>query len=132
MTFLLDTHILLWWLEGGGRLSAGQRRALDRVSPASPVLLSEISLWEVAVLHELGRIRLSRPLEEWLRLASAPPLVQTCRIDAAVAAETTALPPGFHRDPADRIIVATARLRGATLVTSDGRIAASGAVPCLG
>lgn len=132
MTLLLDTHILLWWLEGGGRLSAAQRRALDRISPAAPALLSEISLWEVAVLHELGRIRLSRPLAEWLRMASAPPLVQTCRIDAAVAAETTALPPTFHRDPADRIIVATARVHGASLVTSDGRIAASGAVSCLG
>lgn len=132
MTLLLDTHVLLWWLEGGGRLTSAQTKALGRISPASPALLSEISLWEVAVLHELGRIRLARPLAEWLRMAGARPLVRTCRIDAAVAAETTAPPPGFHRDPADRIIVATARIHGASLVTSDARIAASGAVACIG
>lgn len=131
MSHLLDTHILLWWLEDGGRLSPEQGRVLREASPADPLLLSAISLWEVAVLHELGRIRLSRPLEEWLRMASAPPLVRVCPVDAAVAAETARLPQGFHRDPADRLIVATARLQGATLLTSDGRIQASGAVACL-
>ena len=84
--------------------------------------MSDISLWEVATLHSLGRIRLAVPLREWLDKAAAPPLVQRHGISPAIAAEVAALPDSFHRDPADRILVATARVLGATLLTQDRRI----------
>ena len=74
------------------------------------------------MLHSRGRIRLKIPLREWLEAAVAPPLVRRCGISPAVAAELAALPDSFHRDPADRILVATARVLGATLLTQDRRI----------
>lgn len=126
MRLLLDTHTLLWWLNDSGRLSAGQREALDRASEKSPLLVSDISLWEVAMLHNLDRIRLAMPLREWLSKAVAPPLVRRQGISPAIATEAAALPDSFHRDPADRIIVATARVLAATLLTQDHRIVDAG------
>ena len=122
MTALLDTHVLLWWLTGGARLSPAQREVVASASAESPLLVSDISLWEIATLHSLGRIRLSVPLRDWLERAVAPPLVRRHGISPAIAAELAALPDSFHRDPADRILVATARVLGATLLTQDRRI----------
>ena len=122
MTALLDTHILIWWLNDASRLSRKQREVVDSASADSPLLVSDISLWEVATLCDLGRIRLAVPLREWLDKAVAPPLVRRQGISPAIAAELAALPDSFHRDPADRILVATARVLGATLLTHDRRI----------
>jgi PIN domain nuclease of toxin-antitoxin system len=125
---LLDTHVLLRWLEGGKRLSRAQRRIIDRAGPQAPLLVADIVLWEIATLHELGRIRLHLPLRDWLSAAVAPPLVEVVGISPAIAAEVAVLPVTFHRDPVDRILVATARVLGAALLTSDERIVASGIV----
>ena len=122
MSVLLDTHILIWWLSEPDRLSPDQRQAIDRAGADAPLLVSDISLWEVAMLHSLRRIRLTIPLREWLGKAVAPPLVQRQGISPAIAAEVATLPDAFHRDPADRILVATARVLGATLLTQDRRI----------
>ncbi|MCE2531251.1 MAG: type II toxin-antitoxin system VapC family toxin [Acidimicrobiia bacterium] len=122
MTALLDTHILIWWLNDISRLSPEQRNVAASASAESPLLVSDISLWEVATLCDLRRIRLSVPLREWLDKAVAPPLVRRQGISPAIAAELAALPDSFHRDPADRILVATARVLGATLLTHDRRI----------
>ncbi len=129
---LLDTHVLLAWLEGGKRLSAAQRRLLRRATPERPLWVSDISLWEIAALCELGRIRLRLPLRDWLERAVAPPLVERVGITPAVAAEVAVLPATFHRDPADRILVATARVLGATLITGDDRLLECDLVPTLG
>lgn len=93
--------------------------------------MSEISLWEVATLVHLGRAELSLPVREWLEQATAAPLVERIRITPAIAAEVVAIPASFHRDPADRLLVATARVLGATLVTRDRRIIAAKLVPTL-
>lgn len=131
MTALLDTHILIWWVNGGGRLSPAQREVVASASAESPLLVSDTSLWEVATLHSLGRIELTIPLRVWLDKAVAPPLVRRCGISPAIAAELTTLPDSFHRDPADRILVATARVLGATLLTKDRRIIDSALVGTL-
>ena len=122
MSALLDTHVLLWWLNDRDRLSSAQREIVSEVDSKSPLLVSDITLWEVAMLHSLGRIRLLIPLREWLDKAAAPPLVQRYGISPAIAAEVAALPASFHIDPADRILVATARVLGVTLLTQDRRI----------
>ena len=122
MKFLLDTHILLYWLEKGKSLSRQQKRIIDRGGPANPLLIADVTLWEIATLYELGRIRLRLPLRDWLEAAAAPPLVECVAISAAIAAEVAVLPPTFHRDPVDRILVATARVLGATVLTQDQRI----------
>ncbi len=131
MNALLDTHILLWWHGDRDRLSRGQQQVIADADADAPLLVSDISLWEVAMLHGLGRIRLSIPLREWLEKAVAPPLVQRHGISPAVAAELASLPESFHRDPADRILVATARVFGATLLTRDRRIVEAALVDTL-
>jgi len=131
VTVLLDTHILIWWLQGDGPVSPEQRRLLNAADGDTPLRISDISLWEIATLHGLGRIRLALPLREWLEKAVAPPLVRRHGISPAIAAEVAALPDSFHRDPADRILVATARILGATLLTHDRHIVDSGLVATL-
>ena len=91
--------------------------------------MSDITLWEIATLVELGRVRLLVPLREWFDRASAAPLVMRHGISPAVAAEVANLPPTFHRDAADRTIVAAARVLGVTLLTADQRIVGSKLVP---
>lgn len=122
MTPLLDTHTPIWWLNDSNQLSAAQRRVIKSASPQSPLLVSDFSLWEVATLHNLGRIQLTIPLRGWLDKEVARPLVRRHGFTPAIAAELATLPDSFPRDPADRILVATARTFGATLLTQDGRI----------
>ena len=87
MTALLDTHILIWWLNDSNRLSPNQQEVVASASAESPLLVSDISLWEVATLHSLGRIQLTIPLRAWLDKAVAPPLVRRHGISSAIAAE---------------------------------------------
>ena len=129
---LLDTHVLLYWLARDERLSPLQRRAIEGASHQSPLWVADISLWEVATLVSLGRLRLRIPLRDWLEAAVAPPLVRRIGLSPAVAAEVAQLPDTFHRDPADRIIVASARTIGAVLLTHDDRIIESQLVPTIG
>ncbi len=131
MKALLDTHILLWWLGTGTSLSAAQWDVIENAGADEPLWVSEITLWEIATLDSLDRIELRLPLRDWLEKATAPPLVRRFGISPAVAAEVAALPDSFHRDPADRIIVATASVLGATLLTQDQRIRRAKLVPTL-
>jgi PIN domain nuclease of toxin-antitoxin system len=131
VTVLLDTHVLIWWCSGGGHPSPRQKELLEAVSAEAPLYVSEISLWEIATLFELGRIRLHVPLRDWLEKATAPPLVRRFGITPAVAAAVAGLPETFHRDPADRILVATAQVLGAHLMTQDQRIISSKVVPTI-
>lgn len=119
---------MLYWLGRDPRLTPRQRKLLKSASEEEPLWVSDISLWEIATLAGLGRIRLHLPLRDWLEAAVAPPLVQRVSISPAVAAEVAVLPDTFHRDPADRIIVASARTIGATVLTQDRRIIESGLV----
>jgi PIN domain nuclease of toxin-antitoxin system len=128
MKALLDTHIFVKWVSSPDELSLAQRHVLDAASGSAPVMISDISLWEIATLVSLGRLALDRPLREWLEQAVAPPLVRRVDISPAVAAAVADLPDTFHRDPADRIIVATARVMGAVLLTNDVRIRDAGIV----
>ncbi len=119
---VLDTHIWIWWTSEPERLSATQRYAVD----ASPqdIGVSAISCWEVAKLVALGRLSLDRPVADWLAAALAYPGVRLLALTPEVAVASATLPGVFHRDPADQIIVATARLQGSRLVTSDRKILA--------
>ena len=128
---LLDTHILVWWFESSGRLTPGQDQAIAGAKNGKSMLVSDISLWEVATLVNLGRLSLTLPLRDWLEKATAGPLVERLPITPAVAAQVAALPDSFHRDPADRVIVSTALTENAILLTADARIIESGLVRTL-
>lgn len=128
---VLDTHVLLYWVQGDERLTTEQKEVLDSASDREPVGVSDVSLWEIATLVSLGRIRLHLPLREWLEAAAAPPLVRRLPISVAIASEVARLPDSFPRDPADRIIVASARVHGAPLLTRDRRVIEAGIVPTI-
>lgn len=128
-TLLLDTHIWLWWLLGQPELSSKERDALDALAAAgTPPGLSAISLWEAQMLAAKGRLKIDVPLTHWLPTAVTEESVTLLPIDVAVIQALDKLPAGFHGDPADRIIVATARAHGLSLATRDSGIRRSRAV----
>jgi PIN domain nuclease of toxin-antitoxin system len=116
---VLDTHAWVAWMIGSSELPTAARNALEALPPDTRPYLSAISLWEVAMLVDLGRLSLSMPLVEWLALAAHPRTVKLVPITPAIAAATAALPSTFHRDPADRLIVATCLELDAPLLTRD-------------
>ena len=126
---MLDTHAWVWWISGDPRLAVREREVLDNLSPSERPVLADISLWEVATLVERGRLELDMDLERWLAIASAPATVELARVTPAVAAEVARLPERFHRDPADRLIVATARVRKLSVLTRDRKITGARMVP---
>jgi PIN domain nuclease of toxin-antitoxin system len=128
-TPVLDTHAWVAWVLGSSDLTAPERSALDRLPPDRRPGLSAISLWEVAMLVDLERLSLDIPLSEWLVQAAHPRTVNLIPITPAIAAGTSALPSTFHRDPADRLIVATCLELDAPLVTRDRLIMRSRLVP---
>jgi PIN domain nuclease of toxin-antitoxin system len=122
MNALLDTHALVWWVDGSKKLAREQHRATERAASTGTLFLSEISFWEIAMLVEAGKLTFREPLDEWLERAAAAPAVQRIGITPTIAREVASLSTTRNWDPADRILVATARVLGARLVTSDSRI----------
>jgi PIN domain nuclease of toxin-antitoxin system len=86
------------------------------------ILVSEISLWEIAMLQSKGRIQISEPLESWLEKSINAPGIRAINLSPKIIAESVNLPGDFHSDPSDRLIVASARVYGATLITQDQQI----------
>ncbi len=119
---ILDTHIWVWWVDGGAQLPADYAALLQAEAPQG-LGVCAISCWEVAKLVELGRLQFTVPVEQWLAQALAPP-VQLLTLSPEVAVGSTRLPGTFHRDPADQLIVATARHYDCPLVTLDRLIRA--------
>ena len=120
---VLDTHIWVWWVHGDPALSAPIRALLDSSEPTG-IAVSAISCWEVTKLAERGRLTLPCPVLEWLHQALSYPGVRLIELSPRISAESAQLPGEFHRDPADQIIVATARVLDAPLVTVDSKILA--------
>ena len=104
---------------GSSDLTTVERAALDGFAPDRRPYLSAISLWEVAMLVDLKRLSLDVPLADWLSSAAHPRTVRLIPITSTIAAGTALLPSTFHRDPADRLIVATCRELDAPLLTRD-------------
>ena len=120
---VLDTHVWLWLVQGeASRLSAEAIRQLEAGSRRGELLVSAISVWEVAMLESRGRITLSRPVDDWVRAALAAPGTRLLPLAPEIAVESTRLPGPPHGDPADRILIASARIHGARLATCDRAI----------
>ncbi len=123
---VLDTHALLWWVNGDPQLSQSALLAIEQELQAEDgeILMSAITAWEIALLVEKGRLTLSMTTDDWLETVEEIEGVRFVAIDAATAVESTRLPGEFHKDPADRMIVALARHYNAELVTADDKITA--------
>ena len=120
---LLDTHFWIW-LQSGAKpaLTSKEIRIIDHAAARGNLLLSVISVWELGVLEAKGRVRLQSPCDQWVHEALATPGLSLAPLTPEVALESSRLPGLFHGDPADRIIVATARSLGARLLTRDQKM----------
>jgi PIN domain nuclease of toxin-antitoxin system len=123
---LLDTHVWVWWLTGLPQLPSRYRRELENL-PAPP-FLSVISLWEVSILIEKSRLILQPSPQKWVASASRSDAVQLVQITAAISDELFSLPASLPRDPADRLIAATARALDVPVLTMDRAMLRSGAI----
>ena len=127
--FLLDTHILVWWLTEPRKLSSEQSRVLrEAIRRHEPVAISAITLLELALLLTVGSTRTAIPPEDLFEQLEAHPAIQILPLTISVASEVAAIGSSL-RDPADRTIVATARSRKLRLITADQRIIESNLVP---
>lgn len=120
---ILDTHTWVWWVDGNVKLPDAQRQIIESHKVAG-LGVCAISCWEVAKLVELHRLEFAIPVQEWLTKALAYPGVRLLPLSLRICVESTRLPGTFHRDPADQIIVATARVYNCPLITSDTKIIA--------
>jgi PIN domain nuclease of toxin-antitoxin system len=119
---ILDTHIWIWWADNNPRLTQQHRQWIQQYQ-SQGLGVSIISCWEVAKLVENNRLAMSIAVDEWLTAAKAYRGVQLLNLTIPIVVESTKLT-GFHRDPADQLIVATARIYGCPLLTADSKILA--------
>jgi len=123
---VLDTHVLVWLAAGNPRLSARARRAIQAAAREDAVAVAAISAWEIAMLVARERLTLDRDVGEWMDDVFALPGISLAALSPAIALASTRLPGDLPADPADRMIVATTRHSGATLVTADKALLAYG------
>ena len=117
---LLDTHCWLWLQSGQlDEFSQGTVEHIRQAGAAGMLCVSVISVWEIALLESKGRILIHMDCLEWVRQALETPGLSLVPLTPEIAVESTRLPGGMHADPADRILVATARNLGARLMTRD-------------
>ncbi len=119
---LLDTHIWLWLIAGSNELNVETRRTISRALGQRMLRIAAISLWEIALLASRNQILLSKSVSLWFQEALGAPAPAIEALTPSIAIENYELPGRFHADPADRLIVATARITGATLLTRDREI----------
>ena len=119
---LLDTHALLWWVNDPKKLSFKAAKKINEEKAEGIIFVSSISVWEISLLIKKNRLGLNLDAQDWFKEIETLPFIQFVPIDNHIAAKSVNLPGEFHSDPADRIIVATAREKGADLVTSDEKI----------
>jgi PIN domain nuclease of toxin-antitoxin system len=122
MPTLLDTHAWVWWVTEDRRLSARAKSRIAASVAGQDLWLSLISLWELAKKVEKKQLVLDRPLDQWLDEAVTRQGLGLWELTRSILVQSCELPQPFHGDPADQILVATARQRGAVLVTRDQRI----------
>ena len=120
---ILDTHIWIWWNQDSPKLTNFQKEIIES-SRTDGIGISTISLLEISRLVDRGRLILPKPLKEWFSIALAEEGILLISITPEIAIESYSLPGEFHKDPADRIIVATARTYDCSLLTNDGNILA--------
>lgn len=122
---VLDTHAMIWWASGASdQLSPAAQDAIAQEMAGGQIVISSISAWELSMLVANGRLALSMDVAEWLTCVGNIESVSFVPVDNVIAVRSAELPGDFHKDPADRFIVATARKLSAPLVTADEKIRA--------
>lgn len=117
---VLDTHIWVWWVDGDSSLTDDQSKFLQD-HEIDGLGISIISCWEVAKLVALGRLAFACSVSDWLDKALRYPGIELLNLTTRIVIDATQLH-GFHKDPADQMIVSTARIYGCPLLTADQKI----------
>ena len=125
---ILDTHAWIWWVNESPQLSPAAQGAIET---ANELGVHRISCWEVAMLVEKGRLGLRLDIDQWVDEALRRPKINLLPFTPRMAVLATRLPGVFHGDTADRFIVASCLLSGASLVTRDAKITSWGHVPVI-
>ena len=121
---LLDTHVWIWYINGSDELSKSIQKKITAALHDNQAYVAAISLWEIGMLDKKQRIILEMPPLEWINKSINITRINVAPITPEIAIESSFLPGKFHDDPADRLIVATARIEGLTLITRDKQILA--------
>lgn len=121
---VLDTQAWLWWLHDPTRLTNVARERIVLEEQHGHIVVSVISVWEIATKCALGKLTLPMQLDKWFAFARSYPAIIIEPVSSEDAIKSTRLPGNFHKDPADRIIVALAMRLQSELVTSDSQIRA--------
>ena len=119
---LLDTSTLIWWTTALEKLSKKARDVIEKEIKEGVFFVSSISIWEIYLLVKKEKEGFSVDIDTWLEKVGSSPYINFIPVDNKIAAKSVMLPDFSNKDPADRMIVATALINGATLVTSDKRI----------
>jgi PIN domain nuclease of toxin-antitoxin system len=119
---VIDTHVLVWWLTRAPGLSRKAERTLAAHGDPGQIVVSAISLLEIATAVRRGRLELSIPLDQWLADINSLPEIRIEPVSADIAALAGSLAEPMHGDPADRLIVSTAFTLGVPLVTGDKKL----------
>ena len=121
-SIIIDTHIFLWLMEGSSDLKDSEIELINKVIHNGQILVPSISIWEIAMLQKLGKITLSMPIKNWIEQSLNQKGIVIAAFDTEILIESVFLPGNFHKDPADRMIVATSRIKKVPLLTHDQRI----------
>ncbi len=119
---LLDTHVWVWWVSGDTPLSRVAGEVIERAMAERAIHISSISAWEVALLVERGRLELTMDVGDWIAKTESLPFIRFVPVDNQIAVRATRLPGSLHDDPADRMIISTAQVLGARLITRDEKL----------
>jgi PIN domain nuclease of toxin-antitoxin system len=119
---VLDTHVLVWTVEDDPRLGKTARSMIEEESAEGRIVVPAISLWEVAMLVSKGRLALGQDVHGWTHNVLQLQSIELGELLPHISIDAVGLPGSFHADPADRMIVATARFYRATLLTADRQI----------
>jgi PIN domain nuclease of toxin-antitoxin system len=120
---VLDTHAWIWWASDPNQLSQSAARAIESAYlDGGPLYVSAISTWEIAMLVRRGRLELTLDVIDWIAHTEAVPAIEFVPIGNHLALRSVDLPGELHGDPADRLIVATARYLGMPLITKDRKL----------
>jgi len=119
---VIDTHVWLWWISNPEKLAINAAQTIDKAIIEGGIIISSISTWEIALLTNKKRLKLSIDIRDWVRKTEDLPFVRFVPVDNTIALRSVTMPGDFYPDPADRIITATAMTMGLPLVTRDKKI----------
>lgn len=119
---VIDTHALIWLVEGDEKLGQKTARLIDQERTQDGVKIATISIWETAMLVDKNRVALSRSVSQWFDLVLTSPGFQLVPISPNIGVDAGSLPGRIHGDPADRLIIATARELGCPIISVDQKI----------